>query len=65
PRILNFAWRVVHEGIGVSSKVGRFIEGVPTECLLCDNGTESVSHLFLQCCVTQAILFACPLSLRL
>ncbi|KAI3974325.1 hypothetical protein MKX01_030994, partial [Papaver californicum] len=26
---------------------------------------NAVNHLFLQCPVTQAILFACPLSLRL
>ncbi|KAI3850787.1 hypothetical protein MKW98_030847 [Papaver atlanticum] len=65
PRVLYFAWRVIHSGIGVSSRIGRFIDEVPIECALCGIETKKENHLFVNCNVSQAILFSYPLSLRL
>ncbi|KAI3923622.1 hypothetical protein MKW98_011252, partial [Papaver atlanticum] len=47
------------------SKIGKFIEGLPTDCKFCYCEEESVDHIFLRCPVAQAVLFASPLNLGL
>lgn len=62
PKIHMFMWRVLHNGIGVLARVGRFVDGVSTECHLCHSAEETADHLFMQCPVTQAVMFASPLN---
>ncbi|XP_026378518.1 uncharacterized protein LOC113272952 [Papaver somniferum] len=47
-------------GIGVLAKVGKL--RVSTECCMCHGAEETVDHLFMQCPVTQAVMFASPLN---
>ncbi|XP_026452588.1 uncharacterized protein LOC113353058 [Papaver somniferum] len=58
-------WRLLHDGIGVLNKVGRFVEEIATDCHPCQSSPETAEHLFLRCPLIQAILFASPLGLRL
>ncbi|XP_026428222.1 uncharacterized protein LOC113324100 [Papaver somniferum] len=64
-KVHNFMWILLHNGIEVAHKVGRFVEGVPIECHFCNVADETADHLFLHCPFAQAILFASPLGLRL
>lgn len=58
-------WRLLHDGIGVLNKVGRFVEEIATDCHPCQSSPKTAEHLFLRCPLIQAILFASPLGLRL
>ncbi|XP_026419894.1 uncharacterized protein LOC113315863 [Papaver somniferum] len=65
PKIHMFLWRILHDGVGVFSKISKYIEGAPNDCQLCFSEVETVDHLFLRCNLSQLILFASPLSLRI
>ncbi|XP_026451171.1 uncharacterized protein LOC113351395 [Papaver somniferum] len=64
-RVHNFVWRTIYGGLEVSSKIRRYIDKVPTECMMSCSEEETVDHLLLQCRIAQVILFACLLRLRL
>ncbi|XP_026451279.1 uncharacterized protein LOC113351528 [Papaver somniferum] len=62
PKIHNFLWRVLRNGVGVLAKIGSHIEGVQMDCPLCRCAVETNDHLFVNCQVSRAILFASPLN---
>lgn len=64
PNIHMFIWRVLHDGVGVLNKLGKFIDVLPTRCIFCRSCAETVDHVFSQCLVAQAVLFGSPLNLR-
>ncbi|XP_026416512.1 uncharacterized protein LOC113311945 [Papaver somniferum] len=65
PRIQMFGWRMLKNGLPVASNIKKHIQGINDDCRLCERHTECMEHLFLYCQLTQAVLFASPLSLRI
>lgn len=65
PKIKAFIWRAIHNGIGVSERIGRHVEGVSVGCNLCTDSIETVDHLLIYCNYAKAVWFASPLGLRL
>lgn len=55
----------LHNGIGVFKRIRKFVEGVSSDCRICNVSEESVDHLLLHCSTAQPIWFASPLGLRL
>lgn len=47
PKIHMFMCSVLRDGIGVSAKVGKYIDGGPRECHLCQSAEETTSYLFI------------------
>ncbi|XP_026416477.1 uncharacterized protein LOC113311902 [Papaver somniferum] len=65
PKIKMFVWRVLHNGLGVSKRIGKYITGVSTTCIICMKEEESVDHLLIHCDLARVAWFASPLGLRL
>ncbi|XP_026400686.1 uncharacterized protein LOC113296600 [Papaver somniferum] len=58
------AWRFLQESNSIWENILRE-KWVPKECRCCNADVETVNHVFLQCPLAQAVLFASPLNLRL
>lgn len=65
PKIKLFIRRAIHNGLAVSKRIGRFVEGATTNCHFCHNEDETVDHLLIHCTFAQAVWFDSPLGFRL
>ncbi|KAI3877168.1 hypothetical protein MKW92_051123 [Papaver armeniacum] len=63
-KIHMFLWRLLNNGTSVRSRLMKYCNNFNVECRLCNGAVESMEHLFLYCPVSQAFLFASPLSFR-
>ncbi|KAI3982379.1 hypothetical protein MKX01_041217 [Papaver californicum] len=60
PKIKMFLWRAIHDGLGVLKRVGKYVEGVPTDCQIFHSAEECINHIILHCSFSQAVWFASP-----
>lgn len=65
PKIKSFLWRAFNNGIAVSQRISRRVEGASTICNICNSEEESVNHLLIHCNFAQAVGFASPFGLHI
>ncbi|XP_026442775.1 uncharacterized protein LOC113342437 [Papaver somniferum] len=65
PNLQIFAWIILNNGIAVGSRMMTYYKDINTECRMCNGVVETLEHLFLYCPVSQAVLFASHLTLRI
>lgn len=57
-RVKMLIWRIATNTILVKEVLGQRVELDSQECVLCQDGQESISHLFFHCLVARAIWFS-------
>lgn len=57
--------RILRDVVVVLNKIGKCTKGVTKQCRFCNINIETEDHVFLQCPLNQAVLFASPLNMRI
>ena len=63
-RVKMLLWRIATNAIPVKEVLGQRVELDNQECILCQDGQETISHLFFHCPVARAIWFSACWGLR-
>ena len=63
-KITTFIWKLLHDSLLVLTNLIRRGIQIANRCLMCDEGEETMSHLFLQCPFAKAVWYSSSLGIR-
>ena len=63
-KITTFIWKLLHDSLPVLTNLIRRGIQIANRCLMCDEGEETMSHLFLQCPFAKAVWYSSSLGIR-
>lgn len=64
PKVKNFAWRTLNNGIPVKAKLYHRKIVEDDKCPCCDEGSETIEHTLITCPTVQKLWYASPLRLE-
>ena len=63
-KITTFIWKLLHDSLPVLTNLIRRGIQKTSRCLICDEGEETMSHMFLQCPFARAVWYGSSLGIR-
>ncbi|KAG7547813.1 Ribonuclease H domain [Arabidopsis suecica] len=61
PKLKHFWWKIIHNALPVADNLAHRHIKITTNCLFCNEGTESIIHLLFQCRVAKEIWELSPI----